>query len=87
MTFLRFTTDDQRGVLKAYVGEGEFRAEALPTKGGLANCYIENLQGLMRYICENGYEHHVCFVRGHVADILEEALTKYMGVQVYRHRG
>ena len=41
----------------------------------------------MRYICENGYEHHVCFVRGHVADILEEALTKYMGVQVYRHRG
>lgn len=87
MTFLRFTTDDQRGILKAYVGEGEFRAEALPTKGGLANCYIENLQGLMRYICENGYEHHVCFVRGHVADILEEALTKYMGVQVYRHRG
>ena len=87
MTFLRFTTDDQRGILKAYVGEGEFRSEALPTKGGLANCYIENLQGLMRYICENGYEHHVCFVRGHVADILEEALTKYMGVQVYRHRG
>ena len=32
MTFLRFTTDDQRGILKAYVGEGEFRAEALPTK-------------------------------------------------------
>lgn len=37
-------------------------------------------------VCENGYEHHVCFVRGHVADILEEALTKYMGIPVYRHR-
>ncbi len=85
MTFLRFTTDDQNGELKAYVGEGVFRDEALPTKGGLANCYIENLQGLMRHVCENGYEHHVCFVRGHVADVLEEALTKYMGVRVYRH--
>lgn len=37
-------------------------------------------------VCENGYEHHVCFVRGHVADILEEALTKYMGIPVYHHR-
>lgn len=58
----------------------------IPTKGGVANCYIENLQNLLRYVCENGYEHHVCFVRGHVADILEEALTKYMGIPVYRHR-
>ncbi len=87
MTFLRFSTDDQKGQLKAYVGEGVFRDETLPTKGGLANCYIEDLQGLMRYVCENGFEHHVCFVRGHVADILEEALSKYMGIQVYRHRG
>lgn len=87
MTFIRFTTDDKNGVLKAYLGQGEFRDEALPTKGGLANCYVKNLQGLMRHICENGYEHHVCFVRGHVADILEEALEKYIDVRVYRHIG
>ena len=87
MTFVRFTTDDAKGVLKAYVGEGEFKAAAIPTKGGLANCRIGGLQGLLRYICENGFEHHVCFVRGHVADILAEALEKYMGVGVYRHRG
>lgn len=85
MTFLRFTTDDCKGVLKAYVGEGEFQAETIPTKGGVANCHVENLQGLMHYICKNGFEHHVCFVRGHVADILEEALSNYMGIQVYRH--
>ena len=85
MTFLRFTTDDCKGVLKAYVGEGRFQEEVIPTKGGVANCYVDNLQDLMHYICKNGYEHHVCFVRGHVADILEEALTNYMGVQVYRH--
>lgn len=86
MTFVRFTTDDTAGALRMYVGEGEFQPEALPTKGGLANCRVPGLQGLMRYICENGFEHHVCFVRGHVADILEEA-AKYLNVSCYRHRG
>lgn len=85
MTFLRLTTDDRRGVLKAYVGEGSFRDEYIPTKGGVSSCRIDGLQKLMRYVCENGFEHHVCFVRGHVADVLEEALSKYMGIEVYRH--
>jgi len=85
MTFLRFTTDDAKGVLKAYVGEGSFGAGEVPTKGGVAACHVENLQGLMKYICKNGYEHHVCFVRGHVAGALEEALGTYMGIEVYRH--
>ena len=87
MTFLRFTTDDARGELKAYLGEGSFLPEAIPTKGGVAHCRVDGLQDLLHYICLNGFEHHVCFVRGHVADVLEEALTKYMGVSVYRHRG
>lgn len=42
MTFIRLTTDDQRGTVKAYLGEGVFRDEVIPTKGGVANCYIEN---------------------------------------------
>ncbi len=87
MTFVRLSTDDTKGVLKVYVGEGEFCAEALPTKGGVANCHVDGLQCLMDFICKNGFEHHVCFVRGHVADVLQEAMETYMGVQVYRHRG
>lgn len=87
MTFLRLSTDDVKGVLKAYVGEGEFEKEEIPTKGGVAHCHVEGLQELMHYICRNGFEHHVCFVRGHVADILEEALGNYLGIPVYRHRG
>ena len=39
----------------------------------------------MHVICEQGYEHHVSMVRGHVADIVEEALSKYLGWEVYRH--
>lgn len=85
MTFVRLTTDDTRGVMKMYVGEGEFGTEPIPTKGGVANCRVPHLQQLMKYICKNGYEHHVCFVRGHVADVLAEALSTYLGVEVYRH--
>ena len=85
MTYLRVTTDDVAGKMKMYVGEGRFGAETIPTKGGVANCQVPHLQQLMHYICKNGFEHHVCFVRGHVADILEEALGNYMGVEVYHH--
>lgn len=85
MTFAKLSTDDFTGRISAYVGEGEFLDEPMPTKGGLACCHIENLQGLMKYICANGFEHHVAFVRGHVADILCEAFEKYLGYSVYRH--
>lgn len=84
-TFVRLTTDDVAGRLRAYVGEGVLQAEDLPTKGGLANVRVSNLQGLLKYICQNGFEHHVCFVRGQVADILAEALGNYLGADVYRH--
>jgi len=87
MTFIRVTTDDTQGIMKMYVGEGSFESEKIATKGGVALCRVPGLQQLMRYICDNGYEHHVCFVRGHVADVLEEAMSKYIGVQVHRHNG
>ncbi len=86
MTFVRLTTDDASGVMKAYVGEGEFGAEPVPTKGGVARCHVKNLQSLMDYVCRNGFEHHVCFVRGHVASVLVDALRTYMGIHVYHHQ-
>lgn len=87
MTFIRITTDDTRGVMKMYVGEGQFGTEEVATKGGVAFCKVANLQKLMRYICSNGFEHHVCFVRGNVARVLVEALGGYLGVEVYWHEG
>lgn len=86
MTYLRLTTDDAAGIMKMYVGEGRFGDRMVPTKGGVAHCMVNGLQELMRYVCKNGFEHHVCFARGHVADILAEALETYLGVEVYRHR-
>lgn len=86
MTFAKITTDDKNGKIKCYVGEGDFRDDPIPTKGGLALCHVEGLQDLMHYICNNGFEHHVAICRGHVADILEEALGNYMGFEVHRHK-
>ncbi len=86
MTFAKITTDDKNGKIKAYIGEGEFVKHSVDTKGGVALCKINNLQELMSYICNNGYEHHVSMARGHIADVLEEAFTNYMGWEVYRHR-
>ena len=85
MTFAKITTDDRRGALKLYVGEGEFTDEALPTKGGLAACHVPGLQDLLRYAAKNGFEHHVCFVRGHFAAALAEAFEVYLGAEVYHH--
>ncbi len=86
MTFAKITTDDKNGKIKAYIGEGEFALHNINTKGGVALCRIKNLQELMTYICNNGFEHHVSMARGHVADILEEAFSNYMGFEVYRHK-
>jgi L-fucose isomerase-like protein len=54
--------------------------------GGIAICEIPNLQDLMKYMCKNGFEHHVGMVRGHVAEILEEAIGNYMGWEIYKHQ-
>ena len=85
MTFVRISTDDTLGVMKMYVGEGEFESGSVDTKGGVALCRVAGLQQLLRHICQEGFEHHVCFVRGHVADVLAEAMGRYMGVAVHRH--
>jgi L-fucose isomerase-like protein len=85
MTYFRTSTDDQRGMITAYLGEGEITDDPYGMDGGIAVCRIPNLQNLMKYICRFGFEHHVAMVRGHVADILEEAIGNYLGWELYIH--
>ncbi len=85
MTFSRLSTIDDEGVIAGYVGEGRFTDDPLETFGGAGVVEIPNLQGLLRYICEQGFEHHVAANLSHVAGVVEEAWTKYMGWEVYRH--
>ncbi|MBI5961262.1 MAG: fucose isomerase [Chloroflexi bacterium] len=86
-TYLRISTDDFKGRITAYVGEGQFTADPLTTFGGYGVVEVPNLQKLLQYICENGYEHHVSVNLSNVGDAVYEALTKYMGWEVYYHRG
>jgi L-fucose isomerase-like protein len=85
-TYCRVSTDDERGVIRAYLGEGELTADPLDTFGGFGVVRIPNFQALLRHICANGYEHHVAVNRAQVADALDEALTKYMSWDVYHHK-
>ncbi len=85
LTYGRISTDDPNGVIKAYIGEGELTNDPLSTFGNRAVAQIKDLEGLMKYVCKNGFEHHVVMNASKTADILEEALSNYLGWEVYKH--
>jgi len=85
-TYCRVSTDDARGVIRAYVGEGKLTDDPLDTFGGRGVVQIPDFQGLLHHICANGYEHHVAVNRSQVAAAVTEALGKYLGWEVYHHQ-
>lgn len=85
LTFGRLSTDDSKGIIKAYVGEGILTDDELKTFGNRAVAKIPNLQGLMQYVCKKGFEHHVVMNASKTANILKEAFENYMGWDVYHH--
>jgi L-fucose isomerase-like protein len=86
-TYLRVSTDDFNGKIKAYLGQGKLTDDPLKTFGGYGVVDVPNLQGLLSYICNHGFEHHVSLNLSEVADAVYEALTKYLGWEVYYHKG
>jgi L-fucose isomerase-like protein len=86
MSFARFSTDDREGSIHGYVGEGEFTDDPLDTFGGAGVVRIPNLQKLLRYICERGFEHHVAANFATVAGAVREATTRYLGWSVHQHQ-
>ncbi|MGA2597566.1 MAG: fucose isomerase [Bryobacteraceae bacterium] len=85
MSFARFSTSDTEGRISGYVGEGEFTDDPLDTFGGAGVVRIPKLQELLRYICENGFEHHVAANMAHVGPAVYEASKNYLGWTVLRH--
>ena len=86
MSFARFSTNDRTGEIHGYVGEGEFTDDPLDTFGGAGVVRIPNLQGLLRYICERGFEHHVAANLAPVSQAVREAATRYLGWSVHNHQ-
>ncbi len=85
MTYFRLSSDDRRGTLKSYLGEGEFTDDPFPMDGGIAVTKVKELRKLMRFVAQNGFEHHVAMVRGHHASIIDEAVTRYLNWPMYHH--
>lgn len=85
ITYLRLSTDELTGQVKAYVGEGRAVADPLDTVGCRAVVQVPQLENLLAYICNNGFEHHVAFSCSTTAAVLQEVLTRYLGLECYFH--
>jgi|WetSurMetagenome_2_1015567.scaffolds.fasta_scaffold22368_3 L-fucose isomerase-like protein len=85
ITYARVSTDDTKGIIRAYTGQGEITDDPLDTFGHRAVVHTAGLQKLLAYLCKNGFEHHVAMTQGSVAEILDEAFTTYMNWANYNH--
>jgi L-fucose isomerase-like protein len=87
MSFARFSTDDVHGKIRGYTGGARFTDDPLETFGGAGVVEIAGLQKLLRYICDNGFEHHVAANFSSVAPIVHEATSRYLNWEMYSHQG
>jgi L-fucose isomerase-like protein len=86
MSFARFSTSDTTGRMRGYVGTGRFTSDPLETFGGAGVVEIPNLQKLLRYICENGFEHHVAAnLSESAASAVYESAKNYFGWDMHLH--
>ena len=85
LTYGRISTDDNLGKIKCYFGEGDLTDDPLNTFGTRAVAKVPNLQELMRYVCNNGYEHHVVMNASKTSDILYESCFNYLEWEVHLH--
>ncbi|MBE0477991.1 hypothetical protein IBX65_02570 [Candidatus Aerophobetes bacterium] len=47
--------------------------------------HIPRMQELLRFICKNGFEHHVAINLSSVASEFNEAIKNYLGIETYWH--
>jgi L-fucose isomerase-like protein len=85
-TYCRVSTDEFNGKINTYLGEGELTNDPLKTFGGYGVVKVPQLQKLLAYICDNGFEHHTAINLSRCSGALNEAFTKYLGWDVYYHR-
>jgi len=85
ITLARLSTDDAAGVICGYVTEGTVTDDELDTFGSCAVVRINELQDLLRFVCLEGFEHHVAMNLSSCSSILSEALTTYLGWEIYDH--
>lgn len=85
-TFFRMSTDDRMGMIRSYLGEGEFTDDPYGMDGGVAVCRVRGMRNLLRYITKEGFEHHIAMARGNSVEILREAIETYLDWELHVHR-
>ncbi len=85
MSFARYSTDDRRGVMRGYTGAGRFTDDPLETFGGAGVAEIPHLQKLLKFICRQGFEHHVAANFSDVSKAIHEATERYLGWESHFH--
>ena len=79
-------TLDTHGLSAIGMPRGDLTDDELDTFGGYGVIHIPNFQGLLHHICENGFEHHVAINLSQCAAAVNEALSHYLGWDVYFHK-
>jgi L-fucose isomerase-like protein len=87
MCYARYSTDDRSGVIRGYTGAGRFTDDPLETFGGAGVAEIPHLQKLLKYICREGFEHHVAANFSEVSKAIHEAAVRYLGWESHYHPG
>ena len=87
IAFARLSTDNVKGRIVGYIGDGEVTEDPLDTFGTTGVVKIANLSKLMYFLAANGFEHHVAMNYTARTAVLYEAFTKYMGWKIYHHNG
>ena len=85
MCYARYSTDDRRGIIRGYTGPGKFTDDPLETFGGAGVAEIPELQKLLKYICREGFEHHVAANFSEVSKAVHEAASNYLGWESKHH--
>ena len=83
----RFSTDDDKGRIVGCIGDGVITDDPLDTFGTTGVMTMPNTRKFMRFLAENGFEHHVAMNYSPRTTVLYEALTKYLGWKIYHHNG
>lgn len=85
-TLLRVETDDILGEIKALLIEGTYTDDPLEPYGGFGIVEVPELQSLLKKMCRGGFAHHVAATLNLVGEIVDEALTNYLGWGVIFHK-
>ena len=85
MSYARYSTDDRRGIIRGYTGPGRFTDDPLETFGGAGVAEIPQLQKLLKFICTEGFEHHVAANFSEVSPAIHEAAVRYLGWESHYH--